>query len=148
MIRESVGATRSILVASGPVMRLTFLALVVCVACGGAGNKPGPANGSDPDPVVPSENRTEIQVRQEAACEQAARRVRQCAIADTMKQSPEERKKADVEHTAPILEREYIKACTAAQMSSRQVRVYEVCLKEESECDPFLDCLDNAKPQK
>jgi hypothetical protein len=125
--------------------------LVVCGSCGGA-NKPDP----DPDPgpsgtgspIVEQESRSQIQIRQDAACEQTGKKLRQCAIEDNQKQSPEERQKADVEHTAPILEREYIKACTAAQMSSRQVRVHEVCLREETECEAFLDCLDNAKPQK
>jgi hypothetical protein len=34
-----------------------------------------------------------------------------------------------------------------ADYSARQVRVLEVCQKEESECEPMLTCLDNLKPQ-
>ena len=123
-------------------------ALLLCVlvyGCGGAKPEPDPPIGSTAEPA---ETRTQLQVRQEAACEQTGRRLKQCAIEDNQRQPPEERRKADVEKTAPILEREYIKQCTAAPMSSRQVRVHEVCLREEpDDCDAFLDCLDNARPQ-
>ena len=36
---------------------------------------------------------------------------------------------------------------TKETKSSRQVRVYEVCLQEESECEPLIACLENAQPQ-
>jgi hypothetical protein len=32
-------------------------------------------------------------------------------------------------------------------MSSRQVRVHEVCMREETECDALTACLENAKPE-
>jgi hypothetical protein len=32
-------------------------------------------------------------------------------------------------------------------MSSRQVRVLEVCFKEEQECGPLMSCLDHLKAQ-
>jgi hypothetical protein len=31
-------------------------------------------------------------------------------------------------------------------MSSRQVRVYEVCMREETECAALTACLENASP--
>jgi hypothetical protein len=124
-----------------------LLLLLACGSCGGAKPEPDPPITGTASGVV-EDDRTQLQIRQEAACEQTGRKLKQCAIEDNQRQSPEERREADVENTAPILEREYIKACTEAEMSSRQVRVHEVCLREESECEPFLDCLDNAKPQK
>jgi len=129
-------------------MRHALLFLVIlCGSCGGSKPEPDQPPSGTGSPIV-EDDRTQLQVRQEAACEQTGKKLRQCAIEDNQKQPAAERKEADVEHTAPILEREYIKACTAAEMSSRQVRVHEVCLREEVECEPFLDCLDNAKPQK
>ena len=123
-----------------------LLLLASLAACGGS--SPKPVGGSDPelDPVEPP--RSELQVRQEAACEAVGRKNTQCAIEDTAAQSPDVRKEADPERTAAINTREFIKGCTAQYMSSRQVRVYEVCLKEETECEPFLTCLDNALPKK
>jgi hypothetical protein len=37
---------------------------------------------------------------------------------------------------------EWMKACRV-EMSSRQVRVLEVCFKEESACGPLLSCLEH-----
>jgi hypothetical protein len=132
-------------------MRLCLVMVLVCAACGGASQKPDP----DPSPhnaastdTSDVDDRSPMQVRQEAACEQVGRRATKCAIEDTSKQSADVRAQADVENTAAINTREYVKKCVAQYMSSRQIRVFEVCLREESECDPFFDCLDNANAQK
>ena len=123
-----------------------LIAIVLGAGCGGGEKKqPEPVRNEAPPP----ETRTQLQARQEAACEQVGPRVTQCAVADAKaKMKPDEVAKLDLEKTAPIHTREFIKQCTSGYMSSRQVRVYEVCLREETECDPFLACLDNAKPQK
>jgi hypothetical protein len=123
---------------------LLFAGLLV--ACGGGGaNAPKPDPDPDPDP---GPQRSELQVRQDAACEQAGPRLTECAIADAKASMPaEELAKLDLEKTRPVHTREFIKECTAGYMSSRQVRVYEVCLREETECEAFLSCLENAKPQ-
>jgi len=130
-------------------MRAALL-LIFVTACGGAAKQgSGPSDPDlDPDPTPTAPKRSQLQVRQDAACEAVGPRLTRCAIEDNQRQSPEERTKADAERTAPLNTREFIKACTAQAMSSRQVRVYEVCLVEESECEPFLSCLDNAQPQK
>jgi hypothetical protein len=142
-IRSVSGDMRAILA--------VLLAVIVAGCGGGSASGPGPANTADPelDPTpVEEPQRTELQIRQEAACEAAGPRLTACAVEDTQAQTPEERAKADVEHTAEINTREFIKACTASVMSSRQVRVYEVCLAAETECEPLLACLDNAAPQQ
>lgn len=125
-------------------MRIVLVALL-CAACGPS----TPKQDTDPDPTPPTAKpQTEIEKRQDAACRAVGAKLKQCAIDDDAKMSPAEREKADVAHTAPILEREYIKECTGRYLSSRQIRVREVCLHEETECDPFLSCLDNANPEK
>lgn len=133
-------------------MRTSFVLAVVAVVtlgCGG-GQTPPPEDpggtGGDPTPV--EQRRSELQIRQEAACEAAGPRLTACAVTDTQAQNAETRAEADPERTASINTREFIKGCVAATMSSRQVRVYEVCLREETECEPLLSCLDNAAPQK
>jgi len=129
-------------------MRVPVCVVAVwCIACGGSQPVPDPPPVADADPpAAVASHRTEIEVRQEAACEQAGRRLTRCAVEDAERQPPEERAAADIKRTAPILTREFIKQCMAKPMSSRQVHVYEVCMREETECEPLLTCLDNARP--
>lgn len=125
------------------------LVLVVLAACG----KPARSNddtlpdnlgGGDPDPPP----QTELQQRQGAACEQLGPRLTDCALADARAtMTPEQLAELDVEKTAPLHTREMIKQCKEQTMSSRQVRVYEVCMREETECTALTACLENAKPE-
>lgn len=126
-------------------MRIALL-LVVLAACG----KPARSNDDTlPDnrePAPPPQ--TELQQRQGAACEQLGPRLTDCAIADARAtMTPEQLAELDVERTAPLHTREMTKQCKEQTMSSRQVRVYEVCLREETECEALTACLENAKPE-
>lgn len=90
---------------------------------------------------------TELERRRDAACEALAPRMTTCAIDDARAtMSAEELAKLDVEKTAPIHTREFAKSCKTQSLSSRQVRVYEVCLREETDCDALIACLDHANP--
>lgn len=126
-------------------MRIAIVA-VLCVACGGS----GPKKDTDPDPDLkpPAKPQTEMERRQQTACEGVGTMATKCAIEETKTQSADVQKQADVEHTAEFNTKDYVDKCVAQYMSSRQVRVFEVCLREESECGPFFSCLDNALPQK
>ena len=128
------------------------LALTVWAACGSKSTKSGDgdtlpddlrSNGSgDPPPA------SELEKRQGAACEQLGPTLTECAIADArVTMTPEELAKLDVEATAPIHTREFVKSCKEQTMSSRQVRVYEVCMNEETECGALTTCLENASPK-
>ena len=128
-----------------------FLAGAVA-ACGGRETPPaspgGPATASTSDDEVPAPHQTELERRRDAACEQLGPKLTECAAADAKKtMSPEELKKLDLDKTAPVHTRKFIEECKQQQLSSRQVRVYEVCLREETACEPLVACLDNAKPQ-
>jgi hypothetical protein len=137
----------------------TWLAilLLTIAACGGprraAGDDdtlpdPGGARpGGDPDDgSAPAAN--ELERRQHAACERIIPRLTECAVADARRQlSPEKLAELDLERTAPIHTREHLRKCKAAPMSSRQVRVYEVCDREETECEPLAECLMHAQPK-
>jgi len=125
-------------------MRFAIIA-VLCLACGPSKQKQDP----DPDPTGPTTKpQTEIQRRQQAACEGVGKMATKCAIEETKTQPADVQKQADPEHTAEFNTKDYVDKCVAQYMSSRQVRVFEVCLREETECDPFFSCLDNATPQK
>jgi hypothetical protein len=128
-----------------PMTRLGPFVLVLVVALG-CGDKPAaraPDNRDNP-PV-----QTELERRRDAACESLAPRLTDCAIADARAtMSPDELAKLDLEKTAPVHTQKFLESCKAQTLSSRQVRVYEVCQREESDCEPLIACLDNASPQR
>ena len=111
-------------------------------ACGGT------PRAADPLPDPPADTRTELERRRDAACEALGPRLTECAIADARAtMSPEELAKLDIEKTAPVHTRKFVEECQGQSLSSRQVRVYEVCLREETECGPLTECLDHARPE-
>lgn len=94
------------------------------------------------------DGKTELQRRQEAACAAVGERTTACAVADAKaKATPEELRKLELDQTAPRNTEKFIAECVAKPMSSRQVRVFEVCYREERECEPFFSCLEHARPQ-
>jgi len=134
---------------SAAALVLAWSGLALLAACGGKDKPPAapddevaePETGPGPAPA------TEIERRRDAACEALGPRLTQCAVDDAKKtMSPEEVAKLDLDKTAPVHTRKFIESCKEQQLSSRQVRVYEVCLHEETACDPLIACLDNAKP--
>ena len=122
-----------LLVACGPKHPATT------VTNAGGGDSGGPAK----------DTRTELEKRRDAACETLGPRMTNCALADAKADFAAGKvpKQQFDQDTAPgVLQKnteEFIKACTHAQYSSRQVRVLEVCQQEETECEPMLSCLDN-----
>ena len=142
---------------------LVILVVFVLGACGGT--QPPPADNDDvlPDPGSASPGgagpggeiddtgempASELERRQFAACERVIPRLTECAVADARANlSPEQLAELDLERTAPIHTRENLKTCKAQRLSSRQVRVYEVCDREETSCGPLVACLDHAQPR-
>lgn len=124
--------------------RLSIVAALLAglAACG---SKP---HAADPLPDPPADDRTEIERRRDAACEALGPRLTECAIADARAtMSPEELAKLDIEKTAPVHTRKFVEQCQGQALSSRQVRVYEVCLREETECEALIACLEHAAPE-
>ena len=131
------------------VMRsLAFVLVMVAAACGGKQKTGDGGSGSgSAEPVgVVKDTRTELEKRRDAACDELAPRMTQCAL-DEAKADLAAGKvsKADFDRdTAPGILAENTargkKACKV-ELSSRQVRVLEVCNKEETECGPWQDCL-------
>lgn len=126
---------------------VVFLALV---ACGGKPHPTTPTTGSgsaDPGPV--KDTRSELEKRLATSCEAVGQRLTACAVSDAKAEVAAGRmSQKDFElNTKPeILEentRQFVKKCNVPGMSSRQVRVLEVCHKEETECGPFVDCLSH-----
>ncbi len=122
-----------------------WMLLVCALALGGCGGKDAKPTG--PGTPAPTPTRTELEVRRDAACEALGPRLTACAADEARRtMSPEELAKLDLEQTAPVHTEEFIAECKRQQLSSRQVRVYEVCVAEETECEPLVACLDNVSP--
>lgn len=121
----------------------------VLASCGGS-RPPAPSAPTEGEPRA--DDRTEIEKRRDVACEQLGPRLTQCAVEDARAELEAGRtSKADFEaNTTPDVQRaltaEWLKKCRV-DMSSRQVRVLEVCFREEQACGPLLSCLEhlNAK---
>ena len=128
--------------------------IVIAIALAACGPKKSPepvANTGSGTTPPPKETKSEIERRRDAACEALGPRITRCAVEDARKDYEAGKvKKAQYDQdTAPGVQEkntaEFIKKCKSPQVpySSRQVRVLEVCPKEESECGPMLACLDN-----
>ena len=128
------------------VMRSLALALMMFAACGGKQKTGGSGSGSAEPVGVAQDTRTAIEKRRDVACDDLAPRLTQCALDDAKADLAAGKvSKADFDRdTAPaVLAKntdEGKKACKV-QLSSRQVRVLEVCAKEETQCGPLQDCL-------
>lgn len=133
---------------------LAFAATLAVAACGPKTTPPVENAGSADTTAPKQDTRTAIEKRRDAACETLGRRVTNCALDDTKADYAAGKvPKAQFEKdTAPgVLEKnteKYVEECTHASYSSRQIRVLEVCQKEETECEPLLACLDNLKPKQ
>ncbi len=111
--------------------------------CGGP--QRAPEGAADPAPA--GDPRTPIERRRDAACDALGPKLTACAVADARADLAAGKidQRQFERDTAPAVQRknteEFETRCKAAQYSSRQVRVLEVCLHEETECAPLLDCL-------
>lgn len=126
-----------------------IFAAAIAVGCGGK----RASNAAEPTPATASTSEveppplTEIELRRDAACEALAPKLTACAIDDARRNLPPEKlAELDPDKLAKKHSEEFLAGCKRQALSSRQVRVYEVCAREESECDALVSCLDNARP--
>jgi hypothetical protein len=125
------------------------LALLFLIACGP--KQPTTPVTNDTGPV--KDTRTELERRRDAACETLGPRITSCAIEDAkadLAAGKTTKEQFDKDTASGVVKKntdEFIDQCRGHAYSSRQVRVLEVCQKEESECDPLLACLDNLNKQ-
>ena len=131
-------------------MTKTLILSIALLGCGSTQSTSSTAPGGDStETSPPADTRTEIERRRDAACETLGPKITSCAIEDAKRElAAGTLAQQDFDAaTAPEVQRknteEFVKACKSAQYSSRQVRVLEVCQREESECEPLLACLDN-----
>jgi hypothetical protein len=125
--------------------------LFLLAACG---SKPAPApQNPDPAPGVVKDTRTPLEKRRDDACDVLGKRVSACAVKDSDALFAAGKITADAHNKATeraVVAKDaevYADKCKAKRdYSSRQIRVLENCPKYESECEPFLACLQNLQP--
>jgi hypothetical protein len=131
------------------IMMKNLVLVVAIAACGTKSSTPIANSGSGEAAPPAKDTRSEIERRRDGACETLGPKITACAVADAKAELAAGRlKQKDFnEATAPEVQRknteEFMKKCTGAQYSSRQVRVLEVCQQQETECEPLLACLEN-----
>ena len=129
------------------VMRsFAFALVVIAAACGAKQKTTGGGSGSAAPVGVVQDTRTELEKRRDAACDELGPRMTQCALDDAKADLAAGKvSKAEFDKdTAPQFLAENTKRAKdkcKVPLSSRQVRVLEVCNKEEKECGPWMDCL-------
>jgi hypothetical protein len=108
---------------------------------------PSPAQSTPAGSTPAADPRTPIERRRDAACEHLAPRITACAVEDARAKlgaGKIDQRQFDADTAAAIQRKhtdEFEKSCKAASYSSRQIRVLEVCFREETQCRPLLDCL-------
>jgi hypothetical protein len=135
------------------MIRAGMFALVLALAgCGGKQTTGGTGPGSAGEAAPARDTRTPLEQRRGAACDQLTPKLWTCAVEDARKDvDAGKTTQADfAKDTSPDFQRahraKWEKGCKGAQMSSRQVRVLEVCFREEHDCDPLAECLKNLQP--
>ncbi|MEO6776544.1 MAG: hypothetical protein ABI467_26605 [Kofleriaceae bacterium] len=125
-----------------------WIILAWVAACGGGQHTD--TKNSDPDPVpVYHDTRTPLEKRRDAACEHLQPKLTQCALTDAKAtMSPKQLEDLRPEELLSAHKQKFLKECKGSAMSSRQVRVLEVCDREESACDPLAACLEHLEPEK
>jgi hypothetical protein len=139
------------------------IVLAVVLALGNAACSSGPKQTTTPDPVPGGgssagpvqDTRTPLEKRRDAACDVVAKRATACAVEDAkadLAAGKVKKEQFDQDTKAAVVAKnaeKYADDCKAHKdYSSRQVRVLEKCPQYETECAPFLACLDHVKPDK
>lgn len=132
------------------------LLLVWLIACGSKPAQQTTPPDPEPKPAGPvQDTRTQLEKRRDAACDVVAKRVTACAVEDAKadlaagKVTKEQFDKDTASGVVAKNAEKYAESCKAHRdYSSRQVRVLEKCPEYESECGPFLKCLENVQPKK
>ena len=127
--------------------------LFVVAACSSA-PAPAPQGPASPPAGVVKDTRTPLEQRRDKACDVVGKRTAKCAVEDSKKQLAAGKITQDAYNKATepaVVAKDaevYADKCKAKRdYSSRQIRVLEMCPTYESECDPFLACLQNLQPQ-
>jgi hypothetical protein len=134
-------------------MKAMLIAIAVAACSGAQQPPPNTGEGSAAPPPPAHDTRTPLEQRRDAACKQLGPRLTQCAAADAKadltagKSTPEQYKQDTDPRVLQKNTEEFIDKCTGwRDMSSRQVRVLEVCFQQAPDCAQLTECLKNLQP--
>jgi hypothetical protein len=133
------------------------LALAACLGLAGCGGgqraSDGQPAGGSASAAAPAarthDTRTPIERRRDAACDQLGPKLTACAVSDARADLAAGKidQRQFERDTAPAVQRkltdDFEARCKGASYSSRQIRVLEVCFREEPRCGPLVDCLEH-----
>jgi hypothetical protein len=126
--------------------------IVIAVVLAACTPSPGPTTDTT-TPTPPADTRTPIEKRRDEGCEQVGRKSAACAVEESNRKFADgkitktEHEQAVEPKVVRALGDKYIAECRHEQLSSRQVRVMEVCMREETECAAWQSCIANMQPQ-
>ena len=130
-----------------PTLNAALVAVMAVVALGCGGAPPPPPANVEPVAGPARAAPTALERRRDAACDRLGPRLTACAVEDARADFAAgkiDRAQLTAD-TAPDVQRrltaKFLASCTGARYSSRQVRVLEVCDREETACAPLLACL-------
>jgi hypothetical protein len=134
-------------------MKLVACAFAFALAACGSKQEPPPKE-PDHTPAV-QDTRSPLEKRRDAACDVVGKRVSACAVEDAKRDlaAGKVTKEQFDQNTAPQIvaknaEKYSDKCKDKRDYSSRQIRVLEKCPTYETQCEPFLRCLDNVHPDQ
>ena len=122
--------------------------MAALAGCGGKQPATGGHSGSGEPVGVAADTRTALEQRRDVACDKLGPKITQCAVEDAradLAAGKTTQKQFDQDTAVGVQSKnteKFLEQCKV-QMSSRQVRVLEVCFKEETACAPLLDCLSH-----
>lgn len=120
------------------------LVAIGLAACGGGGG----GGAQEPAVAPPADPRTPLERRRDAACEQIQPRLTACAVEDARATlSADQLATLKPDELRAAHRSEFLDQCRGSAMSSRQVRVLEVCFREETACGPLAACLVHLAPK-
>jgi len=133
---------------------MKLVALVIALAACGGSQQPPPNTDEPTAQPPPHAARTPFEQRRDAACKQLGPKLTQCAVEDAKadldagKVSAEQFKRDTDSRVLAKNTEEFVDKCTTGDMSSRQVRVLEVCYRDAPDCAQLRECLKNLEPAK
>lgn len=141
-------------------MTRLLAALPIAFALAACGSPPAPqppTNAGSGDTPAVHDTRTAIEKRRDSACEQLGPRNTACAVEDAAhslqvgvdpdgKKYTHEMYDRDTSRDVQAKNTEvFVDKCKKQHLNSYQVRVYEVCMRQERDCDPMLQCLQHVR---
>ena len=134
------------------------IAALALAACGSSQPPPPadptPAQMTDQTPGgAPAPKKSPFEQRRDNACNALAPKLTQCALEDAkadLASGKIDQHQFDEDTQPGVLKKNtevFVEKCTGwRDMSSRQVRVLEVCFQQETQCGPLRECLKNLEP--